>query len=123
MSISETPLLDELLKGPWPSFIKEMKEMAETKPMVRDVLRQLEKSYVDKKTHWKHGGIVGVKGYGGGIIGRYSDSPEEFPGAAHFHTVRVNQPAGWFYTSEALRDLCDIFEKYGSGLTNMPCRT
>jgi len=119
MSASETPLLDELLKGPWPSFIKEMKEMAETKPMVRDVLRQLEKSYVDKKTHWKHGGIVGVKGYGGGIIGRYSDSPEEFPGAAHFHTVRVNQPAGWFYTSEALRDLCDIFEKYGSGLTNM----
>lgn len=116
---SETPLLDELLKGRWPSFIKEMKEMADTKPMVRDVLRQLEKSYVDKKTHWKHGGIVGVKGYGGGIIGRYSDSPEEFPGAAHFHTVRVNQPAGWFYSSQALRDLCDIFDKYGSGLTNM----
>jgi len=119
MAASETPLLDELLKGRWPSFIKEMKEMAETKPMVRDVLRQLEKSYVDKRTHWKHGGIVGVKGYGGGIIGRYSDSPAEFPGAAHFHTVRVNQPAGWFYTSQALRDLCDIFEKYGSGLTNM----
>ncbi|OGG94094.1 MAG: sulfite reductase, dissimilatory-type subunit alpha [Candidatus Lambdaproteobacteria bacterium RIFOXYD2_FULL_50_16] len=116
---SETPLLDELLKGRWPSFVKEMKEMADTKPMVRDVLRQLEKSYVDKKTHWKHGGIVGVKGYGGGIIGRYSDSPEEFPGAAHFHTVRVNQPAGWFYNTQALRDLCEIFDKYGSGLTNM----
>ena len=119
MQNSETPLLDELLKGPWPSFVKEMKEMAETKPMVRDVLRQLESSYRDKRTHWKHGGIVGVKGYGGGIIGRYSDNPEEYPGAAHFHTVRVIQPSGWFYTAEALRDLCDIFEKYGSGLTNM----
>ena len=119
MSNSETPLVDELLKGPWPSFVKEMKLMADTKPMARDIVRQLEQSYVDKVTHWKHGGIVGVKGYGGGIIGRYSDSPEEFPGVAHFHTVRLNQPSGWFYTAEALRDLCDIWEKYGSGLTNM----
>ena len=39
--------------------------------------------------------------------------------ALHFHTLRVNQPAGWFYTSEALRTLCDIWEEHGSGLTNM----
>ncbi len=38
---------------------------------------------------------------------------------AEFHTIRVNQPSGWFYTSDALRTLCDIWDKHGSGLTNM----
>ena len=69
--------------------------------------------------HWKHGGIVGVRGYGGGVIGRYSDVPEEFPEVAHFHTMRVNQPAGWFYTTDALRTVCDVWERHGSGLTNL----
>jgi sulfite reductase alpha subunit len=113
------PLLDELEKGPWPSFITDLKEMAEDKPMVKDLLRQLEKSYLDKRGYWKHGGLVGVRGYGGGVIGRYSALPEEFPGVSHFHTVRVNQPAGWFYTSEALNELMDIWDEHGSGLLNV----
>lgn len=116
---SETPLLDELEKGPWPSFIKDMKQAAEKKPMARDLLRQLELSYKEKIGHWKHGGIVGVKGYGGGVIGRYSDRPDLFPGVEHFHTLRVNHPTGWFYTTKALRALCDVWDKHGSGLTNM----
>jgi sulfite reductase alpha subunit len=33
--------------------------------------------------------------------------------------MRVNQPAGWFYTSDALRTLADIWERHGSSLTNM----
>jgi sulfite reductase alpha subunit len=115
----KTPLLDELEKGPWPSFVKELKGMAPTKPMVEDLLGQLELSYAERVGHWKHGGLVGVMGYGGGVIGRYSDSADKFPGVAHFHTVRVNQPSGWFYTSQALRDLCDIWDAHGSGLTNM----
>ena len=36
-----------------------------------------------------------------------------------FIRIRVNHPAGWFYTTKALRDLCDVWEKHGSGLTNM----
>ncbi|MFH2204963.1 MAG: dissimilatory-type sulfite reductase subunit alpha [Elusimicrobiota bacterium] len=115
----ETPLLDELEKGKWPSFVKEIKDAAKKSPMAKDLLGQLEKSYREKVGYWKHGGIVGVMGYGGGVIGRYSALPEEFPGVSHFHTVRVNQPAGWFYNSEALRKVCDIWEKRGSGLTNM----
>jgi sulfite reductase alpha subunit len=87
--------------------------------MCEDLLGQLELSYEEKKGHWKHGGIVGVLGYGGGVIGRYSDVPEKFPKVAHFHTMRINQPSGWFYTSDALRTLCDIWERHGSGLTNM----
>ncbi len=115
----DTPLLDELEKGPWPSFVTEIKKARQTSPMCDDLLGQLELSYREKIGHWKHGGIVGVLGYGGGVIGRYSDVPEKFPRVAHFHTMRINQPAGWFYTSDALRTLCDIWERHGSGLTNM----
>ena len=63
--------------------------------------------------------IVGVLGYGGGVIGRYSELGDEFPGVAHFHTVRINQPSGFFYTGKALKEICDIWDKYGSGLTNV----
>lgn len=114
-----TPLLDELEKGPWPSFVTEIKTAAKKSPMAADLLGQLEKSYRNRIGYWKHGGIVGVLGYGGGVIGRYSALPEEFPNVSHFHTLRVNQPAGWFYTSKALRTLCDIWADHGSGLTNM----
>ena len=116
---SKTPLLDQLEEGPWPSFVKEIKRAAQKKDSAKDLLGQLERSYNDRIGHWKHGGIVGVKGYGGGVIGRYSDLPEEFPAIAEFHTFRVNMPSAWFYTTDKLRKLCDVWDKHGSGLTNM----
>jgi sulfite reductase alpha subunit len=115
----KTPLLDQLESGPWPSFITDLKRVAARKKSAADLLGVLERSYKDKITHWKHGGIVGVLGYGSGIIGRYIDIPDEFPGVEHFHTVRVNQPAGWFYTTKALRELCDIWDKHGSSILNV----
>jgi sulfite reductase alpha subunit len=121
----KTPLIDELLKGPWPSFVREIKRAADNEKNAKgsaaskDLLAVLERSYNEKIGHWKHGGIVGVMGYGGGVIGRYNDLPEEFPHIAHFHTLRINQPSGWFYTSEVLRKLCDIWDRHGSGITNM----
>ena len=75
----ETPLIDELEKGPWPSYVKELKRAAKRSPMAADLLRVQEKSFREKKTLWKHGGIVGVRGYGGGVIGRYVQDPVEFP--------------------------------------------
>ena len=33
--------------------------------------------------------------------------------------MRVAQPSGKFYHSKFLRDLCDIWDLRGSGLTNM----
>jgi len=117
--LPNTPLLDELEKGPWPSFVKEIKLAAQKNDMSKDLLGQLELSYNQKIGHWKHGGIVGVMGYGGGVIGRYSDLPDKFPKISHFHTMRINQPSGWFYTSDVLRKLCDIWDRRGSGLTNM----
>ena len=119
MADSDTPLIDELEKGPWPSYVKEIKRAAKKNASAKDLLGVQELSFKDRVTHWKHGGIVGVTGYGGGVIGRYSDVPDKFPNVEMFHTMRVNQPSGWFYTTDALRKICDIWEKYGSGLTNM----
>lgn len=119
MAKHPTPLLDELEKGPWPSFVTALKKQAETKPECWDLLGQLELSYKDRITHWKHGGIVGVFGYGGGVVGRYSDRPDLFPGVEHFHTMRINQPSGMYYTTKHLRAMMDLWEKYGSGVTNM----
>lgn len=119
MGDEKTPLLDELEKGDWPSFVTEIKRAAKKSKSAADLLRQLEASYVEKLGHWKHGGIVGVKGYGGGVVGRYSDRPEQYPDVKEFHTVRVNQPAGFFYTTKKLRELADVWDKYGSGLYNM----
>ena len=115
----KTPLLDQLESGPWPSFVKDLKRVAGRKKSAADLLGVLERSYKDKITHWKHGGIVGVLGYGSGIIGRYIDIPDEFPGVEHFHTVRVNQPSGWFYTTAALRELCEIWDEHGSSILNV----
>jgi sulfite reductase alpha subunit len=117
--LPKTPLLDDLEKGAWPSFVTEIKMAAKKSPMSKDLLGQLEQSYREKIGYWKHGGIVGVMGYGGGVIGRYSDLPEKYPAISHFHTMRINQPAGWYYNTEALRKICDIWEEHGSGLTNM----
>ncbi len=119
MDNGKTPLLDELEKGKWPSFVTELKKAAQTKPIAADLLAQLEASYEEKTGHWKPGGIVGVKGYGGGVVGRYCDAPERFPAAKEFHTFRVNQPAGFFYTTQKLRELVKVWDKYGSGLYNM----
>jgi dissimilatory sulfite reductase alpha subunit len=120
MADYKTPLIDELEKGPWPSFVTEIKKAAQAgNEMSNDLLGQLEKSYRDKRGYWKHGGIVGVMGYGGGVIGRYTALADEFPAVEHFHTVRVNQPAGWYYDTKAIRFICDLWEKTGSGLTNM----
>jgi len=128
----ETPMLDQLETGPWPSFVSDIKREAQARAtnennldyqipqdVCEDLLGLMELSYKHKRTHWKHGGIVGVFGYGGGIIGRYCDQPEMFPGIAHFHTIRIAQPSAKYYTTEYLRQLCDIWDLRGSGLTNM----
>ncbi|MDI6631650.1 MAG: sulfite reductase, dissimilatory-type subunit alpha, partial [Thermoanaerobacteraceae bacterium] len=123
-------MLEELESGPWPSFVADLKveawrrrrladdRMFMPREAVEDLLGQLELSFVHGETHWKHGGIVGVSGYGGGVIGRYSDLPEQYPGVAHFHTIRVNQPASKFYTTDFLRAICDLWELRGSGIFN-----
>ncbi len=115
----ETPLLDQLESGPWPSFVTGLKRLAKDNDMSVDLMGQLEASYRTKKGYWK-GGTVGVFGYGGGVIPRFTELKENekpvFPDAAEFHTLRVQPPAGMHYSSKLLRDLSNVWEKYGSGL-------
>lgn len=115
-----TPMLDELESGPWPSFVTGLKRLAQDKDYMVDVLGQLEASYRTRKGYWK-GGTVGVFGYGGGVIPRFTELKDEngkpqFPDAAEFHTLRVQPPPGMHYNTEVLRKMCDIWERHGSGL-------
>ncbi|PCI36974.1 MAG: dissimilatory-type sulfite reductase subunit alpha [Rhodospirillaceae bacterium] len=115
-----TPLLDQLEDGPWPSFVTGLKRLADADdkpfaPMMKDLLGQLEHSYDTRKGYWK-GGTVGVRGYGGGVIPRFSEVSKEFPESSEFHTLRVMPPAGMHYNTKVLREFADVWEKYGSGL-------
>lgn len=115
-----TPMLDELEKGPWPSFVTGLKRLAAEKDYVVDVLGQLETSYKTRKGYWK-GGTVGVIGYGGGVIPRFTELKDDegrpvFKDAAEFHTLRVMPPPGMHYNTDILRKMCDIWEHHGSGL-------
>jgi sulfite reductase alpha subunit len=123
--LHNTPMLDQLESGPWPSFVTGIKRLAkdEGKPyqnMMVDLLGQLETSYETRKGYWK-GGTVGVIGYGGGVIPRFTElldanKKPKFPSAAEFHTLRIQPPAGMHYNTEIIRKLCDIWERHGSGL-------
>ena len=95
-----TPLLDQLEDGPWPSFVTGLKRLA------------------DDEGYWK-GGTVGVRGYGAGVIPRFSEVADKFQESAEFHTLRIMPPAGMHYDTDTLRKFCDVWEKYGSGLIAM----
>ncbi len=115
-----TPMLDELEGGPWPSFVTGLKRLAKDKDYMVDLMGQLETSYQTRKGYWK-GGTVGVFGYGGGVIPRFTELKDEggkpkFPDAAEFHTLRVQPPPGMHYNTDILRKFCDIWEEHGSGL-------
>jgi sulfite reductase alpha subunit len=111
----DTPMLDQLESGPWPSFVSGLKRLAKEKDMAVDLLGQLEHSYETRKGYWK-GGTAGVIGYGGGVIPRFSEVADQFPASAEFHTLRIMPPAGMHYDTAILRKFCDIWEKDGSGL-------
>ncbi|SMH44049.1 dissimilatory-type sulfite reductase subunit alpha [Maritimibacter sp. HL-12] len=115
-----TPMLDELEGGKWPSFVTGLKRLRDNQdakyaPMMNDLLGQLEHSYEERLGFWK-GGTVSVLGYGGGIIPRFSEVADKFPASKEFHTLRVMPPAGFHYSTDLLRQMCDIWEEHGSGL-------
>ena len=119
-TMPETPMLDQLEGGPWPSFVTGLKRLAQSDDRqyadrMKDLLGQLEHSYQNKKGYWK-GGTVGVFGYGGGVIPRFSEVADKFPASAEFHTLRIMPPPGMHYTTDLLRKMCDIWERHGSGL-------
>ena len=119
----DTPLLDQLEDGPWPSFITGLKRLANDEgksyaPIMKSLLGQLEHSYETRKGYWK-GGTIGVRGYGAGVIPRFSEVADKFQESKEFHTLRIMPPAGMHYDTDTLRKFCDVWEKYGSGLIAM----
>ena len=122
--LTPTPLLDELESGPWPSFISGYKELIKRtgSTIARGSLDQLNYSYETRMGYWK-GGVVGVHGYGAGVISRYSMIPDKFPEAAECHTMRVQPAPGLHYNTKDLRKILDIWEKYGSGMISMHGQT
>lgn len=120
-TIHDTPMLDELEKGPWPSFISGFKRLRDDHPderinkMLGDMIGQLEHSYETRKGYWK-GGTVSVFGYGGGIIPRFSEVGDAFVESKEFHTVRIQPTPGNYYTTDMMNQLADSWEKFGSGL-------
>ncbi|RDH88429.1 MAG: dissimilatory-type sulfite reductase subunit alpha [endosymbiont of Escarpia spicata] len=128
MKIHDTPMIDQLEEGEWPSFVKGIKRLRDMHPdkrineMTNDLLGQLEHSYETRKGYWK-GGTVSVYGYGGGIIPRFSKVGDLYPKSKEFHTLRVQPPAGNYYTTEILLKLADSWEKYGSGLVTFHGQT
>ncbi|HEB95074.1 MAG TPA: sulfite reductase, dissimilatory-type subunit alpha, partial [Sedimenticola thiotaurini] len=116
----DTPMLDQLESGPWPSFVTGLKRLAKDNDMMVDLLGQLETSYETRKGYWK-GGTVGVIGYGGGVIPRFSELKDDdgnplYPESSEFHTLRIMPPPGMHYDTNTIRKFCDVWEKYGSGL-------
>nr|VFK57877.1 MAG: dissimilatory sulfite reductase alpha subunit [Candidatus Kentron sp. UNK]VFK69698.1 MAG: dissimilatory sulfite reductase alpha subunit [Candidatus Kentron sp. UNK] len=128
MKKHDTPMLDQLQEGPWPSFISGIKRLRDEHPeqrineMTNDLLGQLQHSYETRKGYWK-GGTLSVYGYGGGIIPRFSEVGDKFPRSKEFHTLRIQPPAGNFYSTDILRKMADDWEKHGSGLVTFHGQT
>ena len=121
--LPETPLLDQLESGPWPSFVTGLKRLAQSEgkqyaDRMKSLLGQLEYSYETRLGYWK-GGAIGVRGYGGGVIPRFSEVADKFPESSEFHTLRIQAPVGMHYDTKTLRKLCDIWEEHGTGLISL----
>jgi len=112
------PLLDQLEEGPWPSFVKDLKQQASRRPQVAQLLQQLEESYENRWDYWR-GTVLNVSGYGGGVIARYSDLGEKYPDVAQFHTIRLIEPSAFVYNTQSLRQLADASEEFGAGILQL----
>jgi len=104
----KTPNLDALEEGRWPSHVTELKKTG-----YRPLIELYEQSYKDKETHWVHGGMVTVPRIGAGVIGRISNRPDILEDS---HTFRIIAPSGYFYRTEHLRKIAEIWERHASGL-------
>jgi sulfite reductase alpha subunit len=132
MAKHETPLLDQLESGPWPSFVSDLKQEAASRAknennvefqIAQDVCEDILGRARAFLQAWPHP-LETRRHRGRFRLRRRRHRPllrpaRKFPGVAHFHTMRVNQPASKFYTTEYLKNLCDLWEFRGSGITNM----
>ena len=118
MAKHKTPLLDQLETGPWPSFVSDIKQEAETRAKNEKELNTRFR-WMFVMTFWAllelvlctrnepTGNTAALSVFSVTAAALSEDtaiSREMFPGVAHFHTMRVSQPGGKFYTTEYLKD-------------------
>lgn len=101
--MSNTPFMDELSKGPWPSHAKELKKTRYPAMMYEEANKQ-------RLTQWGHGGMSSVPGLGSGAIARKSRRPDII---GHSHLIRVLGPPGNFFKTSTFRKICEIADRYG----------
>ena len=107
--MSDTPYMDKLSKGPWPSHAKELKR-------TRYPVMMYEVAMKERLTQWGHGGMSSVPGLGSGAIARKSRRPDII---SHSHLIRVLGNPGNFYKTSTFRKICEIADKYGDGSLHM----
>ncbi len=103
--MTETPNVDELTRGQWPSHAKELKR-------TRYPIRMYEEAMKNKVTQWGHGGMSTVPGLGSGAIARASKRPDIIKASP---LMRVLGACGGFYKSDSFRKICKIADTYGDG--------
>lgn len=108
-SSEPTPMMDAISRGRWPSHAAELKQTTYPVQMYEQALQQ-------RKTQWGYGGYVSLPGVASGVLVRASARPEITKGS---NFIRVMDPCGNFFSTEAMRGLCDISEKYGYGLLHL----
>ncbi len=103
--VGQTPYMDELSKGPWPSHARELKKTRYPVMMYEEACRE-------RYTQWGHGGMSSVPGLGSGAIARKSRRPDII---SHSHLVRVMGTPGCFFKTSDFRKICALADKYGDG--------
>jgi len=106
---SPTPMMDAISQGPWPSHAKELKQ---TKYPVQMYEQALQK----RQTQWGYGGYVSLPGVAAGVLVRASARPDITKGS---NFVRIMDPCGNFFSTDSMRKLCDLGDKYAYGLLHL----
>lgn len=106
---SPTPMMDAVAKGAWPSHTTELKKTRYPVQMYEEALQK-------RTTQWGYGGYVSLPGVAAGVLVRASARPEITKGS---NFLRIMDPCGNFFKTDAMRGLCDIADKYAYGLLHL----
>lgn len=104
-----TPIMNELEKTRYPSYVSELKK-------TRFPLLLYEEALKHRETQTSAGGYVSVPGVAAGVLARATKRPEI---AKDMNLIRVMAPLGFFYNTETLRRLCRIADEEAIGLLHL----
>ena len=104
-----------LKKGPYPSNIRELEKSKYIMEMYTEALEP--DSYF---TRFGYGGYISIPGLGAGVASRVTKRPDILKESAY---IRLLDPSAGFYTTDALRKICDIADEYAQGILHLHANT